>query len=82
MGYNGGVGVRMAPTYRDYIRQISRLPPEEQLRLVEVITANLRKSVGGSTTTRSILELEGLGAEVWQGVDVAAYLRRERESWD
>lgn len=72
----------MPPTYRDYILQISKLPPEEQLRLVDVITANLRKTVGARTKARSILELEGLGAELWRDVDVAEYIRRERESWD
>jgi hypothetical protein len=30
----------------------------------------------------SILELQGLGKEVWQGIDAAAHVRRERESWD
>ena len=29
----------------------------------------------------SILELRGLGKEVWQGVDVTEYLKSERESW-
>jgi hypothetical protein len=30
---------------------------------------------------RSVLELEGLGEEIWQGVDVEEYLRKERSSW-
>ena len=30
----------------------------------------------------SILELRGLGKEIWEGVDAAGYIRRERESWD
>ena len=30
----------------------------------------------------SILELRGLGKELWQGVDAAAHVRRERDSWD
>jgi plasmid stability protein len=30
----------------------------------------------------SILELRGLGKEIWEGVDAAEYIRRERESWD
>jgi len=28
------------------------------------------------------LELEGLGQELWQSVDVEDYLRRERSSWN
>lgn len=31
---------------------------------------------------RSILELQGLGAEIWKGVDVTEYINRERDSWD
>lgn len=26
--------------------------------------------------------LRGLGKEVWKGIDVAAYIREERDSWD
>jgi plasmid stability protein len=30
----------------------------------------------------SILELEGLGKELWSGVDAARYVEEERASWD
>ncbi len=30
----------------------------------------------------SIMELEGLGAEIWQGIDAQEYVRQERASWD
>jgi plasmid stability protein len=30
----------------------------------------------------SILELEGLGQEVWRGVDAGAHVEAERRSWD
>lgn len=30
----------------------------------------------------SILDLRGLGKEIWKGVDPAEYIRKERESWD
>ena len=30
----------------------------------------------------SILELEGLGKELWSGVDAARYIEEERASWD
>jgi hypothetical protein len=32
--------------------------------------------------TRSIMELKGLGAELWQDESADEYLRKERESWD
>lgn len=30
----------------------------------------------------SILELRGLGKELWAGIDAAAYVNAERDSWD
>jgi plasmid stability protein len=31
---------------------------------------------------RSIMELRGLGKELWAGIDAAEHIRRERDSWD
>ncbi|HET7232226.1 MAG TPA: hypothetical protein VFJ16_19625 [Longimicrobium sp.] len=33
------------------------------------------------TATPSIMELQGLGAEVWSGIDAARYVSEERDSW-
>jgi plasmid stability protein len=30
----------------------------------------------------SILGLEGLGKEIWEGIDAVEYIRQERDSWD
>jgi len=30
----------------------------------------------------SILELEGLGSELWRAIDAAAHVRAERDAWD
>ena len=30
----------------------------------------------------SIMELQGLGKELWQGMDAAAHVESERTSWD
>lgn len=30
----------------------------------------------------SILELKGLGKDLWKGIDAADHVRRERASWD
>lgn len=30
----------------------------------------------------SILDLQGLGKELWHGIDAAAHVQRERASWD
>ena len=35
-----------------------------------------------SSKPLSILDLQGLGKEHWQGIDAAAHVHRERASWD
>lgn len=66
--------------YEDARKSIEALPPADQLRLVSELVYRLSGSL--DRKPRSLLELEGLGKEVWQGVDVDEYLRRERSSWD
>jgi hypothetical protein len=29
-----------------------------------------------------VMNLEGLGADIWKGVDAQAYVHKERSSWD
>ena len=31
---------------------------------------------------RSLLELEGMGAEIWKGLDAQAYVNDLRQEWD
>jgi hypothetical protein len=66
--------------YEDVKRSAEALEPADQLRLIAELSSRLSGMLGGKA--RSLLELEGLGREVWQGVDVDEYLRRERSSWD
>ncbi len=68
-------------TYQQIRRQFENLNPSEQLCLLEELTA----IVNHRTTpkqSRSIMELEGLGKEIWQGVDAQEYVDRERDSWN
>ena len=69
-------------TYHDYVKGIQELKPEEQLSLVEIISARLKNSLRRKSIPHRITELEGLGADVWEGVDVQEYIHKERESWD
>ncbi|HLQ30818.1 MAG TPA: hypothetical protein VK140_16410 [Ktedonobacteraceae bacterium] len=67
--------------YDEILDQAQRLPPDEQLRLLEELAAHIRLLVK-PRPKHSILELEGLGAEVWKGVDVEKYIDEERNSWE
>lgn len=73
---------KVSLTYDDYVRGINRLRPEEQLSLVEIISARLKKTLTTRKAKHSIMELEGLGADIWEGIDAQEYVRKERESWD
>jgi hypothetical protein len=62
-----------------YVEQIKPLPARERLRLLVVIARDLAPD---ANKTRSIMELEGLGAEMWQGVDAQDYVNELRKEWD
>lgn len=71
----------MASTpYENARRSVEALGPADQLRLITELTSRLAGKV--DSKARSLMELEGLGQEVWHGVDVDEYLRRERTSWN
>ncbi len=74
---------RKAPlSYSDYVKGIKFLNIDEQLSLLEIISARLKKSIGKRRIKHSIMELEGLCADIWKGIDAQEYVRKERESWD
>ncbi len=68
-------------TYQEICRQVEELTPDEQLRLLEVLAAIVRRRIA-EPPKRSILELEGLGKDIWQGIDAQTYVEQERASWN
>ncbi|MEO8971655.1 MAG: hypothetical protein ABI406_08665 [Ktedonobacteraceae bacterium] len=58
-----------------------QLPVEEQLQLIEDVISRVRHRVQAKPA-HSIMELEGLGKEIWEGIDPAQYINEERNSWD
>ena len=67
--------------YNQILNLTKRLERGEQLQLLETLMQSLRQTPK-MQTSRSILELRGLGKDVWQNVDVNAYIDQERNSWD
>jgi hypothetical protein len=67
-----------------YDRYVKRLPPSERLRLITMTAQDLAQQTDTTEghTERSLLELEGLGAEIWKGIDAQDYVNRLREEWD
>ncbi len=69
------------PSVWQILETVRELTPQEQLDLLEGITTILRASLPVAPA-HSILELEGLGAEVWRGIDAQSYVNQERASWN
>ncbi len=67
----------------DSILNISRqLPLTDQLRLISLLSENLRSEMGREDELIDMLSLAGLGAEIWQAIDVDDYLEQERAGWE
>ncbi|HLJ34380.1 MAG TPA: hypothetical protein VKU38_12035 [Ktedonobacteraceae bacterium] len=67
--------------YLTVLQMARELPVEEQLQLIEDLISVARHKVHAKPA-HSITELEGLGKEIWEGIDVAQYINDERNSWD
>lgn len=72
---------KIMTTYHELLLQVENLTADEQLRLLEEIASLVRRRISGKPK-RSIMELEGLGKEIWQGIDAQEYVDRERASWN
>jgi hypothetical protein len=68
-------------TYRQVLYQALQLTPDEKLQLIGELAANIRQQIT-TQPQHSIMEFEGLGKEVWQGIDVEKYIEEERNSWE
>jgi len=69
-------------SYSDYVKGIPFLAIDEQLTLLEVISARVKKSIRKRRKKNTIMALEGLGADLWKGIDAQDFVHKERASWD
>jgi hypothetical protein len=66
--------------YEQHIKPLSMV---DQLHLVGLIAHGLEAAVYQDVPhSRSLLDLEGLGEEIWQGIDPQAYVNELRKEWD
>lgn len=68
--------------YRKALETVRLLSLREQLALIAEVAAQLRQQISVEPRRRSILELRGLGKEIWSKINIDEYLRQERTSWD
>jgi hypothetical protein len=67
--------------YQDALKWARRLTSSDQLRLLEELAGILRRQEA-TQRRRSILELQGLGKEIWRDIEPQEYIDRERNSWN
>ncbi len=64
------------------INEIKILDYYAKLDILEKLVRLLKEPVKKSKKQCSLLQLEGLGKEIWQDVNVDKYIDQERDSWD
>ena len=62
-------------------RKLKERATRQRRSLAQEVTHILAQAVE-ERQQLSILELRGLGKELWRGVDAAEYIAEERSSWD
>ena len=75
--------MRITSAQEIYKRYVSPLPAAERLRLLAMLAQGL---VSEASTThhskRNIMELHGLGKEIWEGVDAQSFVDQLRDEWE
>jgi len=69
-----------AASYEAALEMAQSLSKREKLRLIRELALESSDSTVTSGPV-SILDLCGLGAEIWQQVDAQEYVRSERSTW-
>ncbi|MBI4378602.1 MAG: hypothetical protein HY578_05835 [Nitrospinae bacterium] len=67
--------IKIEISFQKLLNIIDQLTPDERVLLK-------KKLMRDKVKKHSILELEGLGADLWKRIDVEKYIRKERKSWD
>jgi hypothetical protein len=69
---------------QEVIEHIQHWSMEDLLEIRDAIDELLRQRENESSQepSHSILELKGLGSEIWRAIDVDEYIEQERASWE
>jgi hypothetical protein len=65
-----------------YNRHLAHLSKEDRLRLLAIIANDLTQILPSGDKRHSLSELEGLGAEIWKGIDAQEYVDDLRDEWE
>ena len=64
--------------YQQYVKP---LPNNEKLRLIAKVSGDMAENEN-EKPKRSLLELEGLGKEIWEAIDAQEYVDELRNEWE
>lgn len=70
-----------AASYESILHLAGSLSRDEKLRLIRELSARTEEG-RAANKERSVLELAGLGAEIWNGIDAQEYVHSERAAWN
>jgi hypothetical protein len=62
-------------------KYVSKLNHKDRQELLDLMTGKLPTETG-PVAKRSLLELEGLGADLWSSIDAQQYVDDLRKEWD
>ena len=68
--------------FPDPLYELLQERAEREHRSIAQQVIHLLEESAGTPTLHSILELRGLGKELWKGIDPVEHVRAERDSWD
>lgn len=66
-------------TVQEVLEQAKALSVQERKELAKLLIDTLDAA---PPPAHSILELRGLGKEIWQGIDAQEYVNQLRDEWD
>jgi hypothetical protein len=69
-------------TIQEMIQEARMLSVEERKRLIKALVDIVNEPEAEKPKKRNLLELTGLGAEIWEGVDAQEYVNQLRGEWD
>ena len=70
-----------SPVREFYLRQVRNLPFVERIELLALIAADLsvEAHVTEAPSRHSVMDLQGLGKEIWNGIDAQEFVDRLRD---
>ena len=73
-----------ASVYQLYSQHIRQLPLKERLQLLALLAQDLANKADwiSEEPMHDIMELHGLGKDIWEGIDAQEYVNKLRDEWE